>query len=316
MAAVAGVTSLLSSGDHIVASRDIYGGTHRLLTMLLAKYRISTTFVDSSDPDAVSRVIQNNTRMLLLETPSNPTLKLTDIKAIVARKRPGQVIAVDNTFASPFFQKPLALGADVVFHSTTKYLCGHSDVVGGIVITDDPEIHQLIAYHQNCFGAIPGPWDSYLTLRGAKTLALRMRAHESNAQAIAEYLWDRFDVDDVYYPGLPLHPQHELARRQMQGFGGIVSFRPRGGPKRAYEIARATNVFALAVSLGGVESLICHPATMTHGSLSPHERHLLSIPDDLLRLSVGVEDIDDLLRDLTAALDGTLVPAAFKVASS
>jgi cystathionine gamma-lyase len=316
MAAVAGVTSLLSSGDHVVASRDIYGGTHRLLATLQTKYRISTTFVDTGDPDAVSRAMQDNTRMLLLETPSNPTLRLTDIKAIVARKRPGQVVAVDNTFASPFFQQPLALGADVVFHSTTKYLCGHSDVVGGVVITDDPEIHRLVAYHQNCVGAIPGPWDSYLTLRGAKTLALRMRAHERNAQAIAEFLWERFDIDVVHYPGLPVHPQHELARRQMKGFGGIVSFRPRGGAERARALARSTNLFALAVSLGGVESLICHPATMTHGSLSPDERRLLNIPDDLLRLSVGIEDSDDLLRDLTAALDATLVPAAFTVASS
>ncbi len=316
MAAVAGVTSLLSSGDHVVASRHIYGGTHRLLTTLLTKYGITTTFVDTCDPQAVERTIQANTRMLLLETPSNPTLQLTDIKAIAALKRPGQVIAVDNTFASPFFQQPLALGADIVLHSTTKYLCGHSDVVGGVVITDDPEIHRQIAYHQNCVGAIPGPWDSFLTLRGAKTLALRMRAHERNAQAVAEFLWDRFDVDDVHYPGLPLHPQHQLARRQMLGFGGIVSFRPRGGPERAYKIAKATRIFALAVSLGGVESLICHPATMTHGSLPSQERQLLNIPDDLLRLSVGVEEIDDLLDDLSSALDATLAPAAFRIASS
>jgi cystathionine beta-lyase/cystathionine gamma-synthase len=314
MAAVAGVTSLLSSGDHVVASRDIYGGTHRLLTTLLTRYGICTTFVDTSDVEAVERVMQSNTRMFILETPSNPTLRLTDIRAIAALKRPGQIVAVDNTFASPFFQQPLSLGADVVFHSTTKYLCGHSDVVGGVVITDDPEIHRLIAYHQNCVGAIPGPWDSYLTLRGAKTLALRMRAHERSAQAVAEFLFERFDIDEVYYPGLPLHPQHDLARRQMQGFGGIVSFRPRGGASRAYEIAKYTEIFALAVSLGGVESLICHPATMTHGSLSDHERQLLSIPDDLLRLSVGVEDLEDLLADLEAALDATLVPAAFKVA--
>ena len=306
MAAVAAVTSLLSSGDHVVASRDIYGGTHRLLTTLLTRYDISTTFVDTTDADAVRSAIRANTRMFLLETPSNPTLRLTDIKQIVALKRCDQVVAVDNTFASPFFQRPLALGADLVFHSTTKYLCGHSDVIGGVVITDDPKIHGSIAYHQNCVGAIPGPWDSYLTLRGAKTLALRMRAHQRNAQAVAEFLSDRPDVDSVYYPGLSSHPQHDLARRQMQGFGGIVSFRPRGGPERAYAMAKSTKVFALAVSLGGVESLICHPATMTHASVPPQERRLLGIPDDLLRLSVGIEDVDDLLSDLGTALDATL----------
>jgi cystathionine gamma-lyase len=308
MAAVAGVTSLLSTGDHVVASRDIYGGTHRLLTTVLAKYQIATTFVDTADEEAVHRATQSNTRLVLLETPSNPTLRVTDISAIAALKRPGQVLVVDNTFASPFFQQPLALGADVVIHSTTKYLCGHSDVVGGVVITDDPEIHKQIAFYQNCVGAIPGPWDSFLTLRGAKTLALRMRAHERNAQAIAEFLSERFDIHDVYYPGLPQHPHHELARRQMTGFGGIVSFRPFGGAERAYKLAKATTVFALAVSLGGVESLICHSATMTHGSLSPRERQLLSIPDDLLRLSVGIEDVDDLIADLGSALDATLEP--------
>jgi len=212
---------------------------------------------------------------------------------------------VDNTFSSPFFQRPLELGADVVFHSTTKYLCGHSDVVGGVVITDDREIHERVAYYQNCVGAIPGPWDAYLTLRGVKTLALRMRAHERNATAVAEFLWRRADVADVHYPGLPAHPQYELARRQMDGFGGVVSFRAYGGPGRAYEIAGATKIFGLAVSLGGVESLICHPATMTHASLSAQERHELGVAGDLLRLSVGIEDPGDLIADLGRALDQT-----------
>ena len=228
------------------------------------------------------------------------------IAQIVNLKRPGQIVAVDNTFATPFFQQPIALGADVVVHSTTKYLNGHSDIVGGIVITDDQELHRDIAYLQNCMGAIPGPWDSYLTLRGAKTLALRMSAHERNAQAVAEFLRERVDVVQVHYPGLKSHPQHELARQQMRGYGGIVSFRPRGGAARAYEIAKSTKLFGLAVSLGGVESLICHPATMTHGSLTAHQRSAAGISDDLLRLSVGIENLDDLIQDLGAVLDATL----------
>jgi cystathionine beta-lyase/cystathionine gamma-synthase len=306
MAAAAAVTSLVSGGEHIVAARDIYGGTHRLLTMVLNRYGVTTTFVDTSDLAAVEAAIAPNTRLLLLETPSNPRLRLTDIAAVVRLRQPGLIVAVDNTFATPFFQQPLALGADVVFHSTTKYLCGHSDVVGGIVITDDPELHARIAFHQNAVGAIPGPWDAYLTLRGAKTLALRMRTHAGNAQAVAEFLSGRDDVAEVDYPGLRSHPQHELAKRQMSGFGGIVSFRPRGGVERAYALATATKVFSLAVSLGGVESLICSPTRMTHGSLTPQERADLDIGDDLLRLSVGVEELDDLLGDLGQALDATL----------
>jgi cystathionine gamma-lyase len=192
-----------------------------------------------------------------------------------------------------------------VVHSTTKYIGGHSDVVGGVVITNDREIAQRIAYHQNCVGAVPGPWDAYLTLRGAKTLALRMGAHARNAQTVAEYLANRDDVAEVYYPGLPTHPQHELARRQMRGFGGIVSFRPKGGVERAHAIAKSTAVFSLAVSLGGVESLICSPAKMTHGSLTPEQREALGITGDLLRLSVGIEEVEDLIADLAVALDAT-----------
>lgn len=305
MAAAAAVTSLVCAGDHIIAARDIYGGTHRLLTTVLSRYGVTTTFVDTTDLHATERAIQRNTRLVLLETPSNPRLLITDIAAVARLRRPGQIVAVDNTFASPFFQQPLALGADVVFHSTTKYLNGHSDVVGGVVVTDDPDIHERIAYHQNCVGAVPGPWDAYLTIRGAKTLAVRMRAHERNARAVAEFLASRDDVAEVCYPGLRSHPQHELAKQQMLGFGGIVSFRPRGGVERAYALAKKTSVFALAVSLGGIESLICNPARMTHGSLSPGERAALGITDDLLRLSVGIEDAEDLLRDLAGALDAS-----------
>jgi cystathionine beta-lyase/cystathionine gamma-synthase len=305
MAAIAGVASLLSSGDHIVATRDVYGGTHRLFTEVLARYGIGTTFVDASDVAATWAAVRPSTRLLWLETPSNPTLKLCDIAALARSKPPGVLVAVDNTFASPFLQRPLGLGADIVVHSTTKYIAGHSDVVGGAAITNDASLAEAIAYHQNCVGAVPGPWDAYLTLRGAKTLALRMRKHASNAQAVAEFLAGHSDVEEVYYPGLPAHPQHDLAKRQMQGFGGIVSFRATGGTERAHAIAAATSIFNLAVSLGGVESLICSPAKMTHASLSPRQRAELGIADDLLRLSVGIEEIEDLIDDLAAALDRT-----------
>jgi cystathionine beta-lyase/cystathionine gamma-synthase len=305
MAAVAGAVSLLRCGDHLLATRDIYGGTHRLFTQVLSRYGIDVTFVDTTDANATWAQARANTRMLWLETPSNPALTLCDIAELARTKPRGVLVAVDNTFASPFLQRPLALGADLVVHSTTKYICGHSDVVGGAVIAADDAIGERVAFHQNCVGAVPGPWDSYLTMRGVKTLALRMLAHSRNAQRIAEFLEGRDDVAEVRYPGLPAHPQHALAKRQMHGFGGIVTFRPRGGVQRANAIARSTSVFSLAVSLGGVESLVCSPAAMTHASLTPHERDGLGITDDLLRLSVGIEDIDDLIADLSAALDAT-----------
>lgn len=305
MAAVAGAASLLVSGDHIVATRDIYGGTHRLFTEILVRYGIEVTFADTADPAATWAAARPNTRLLWLETPSNPTLRLCDVAGLARSRPPGVIVAVDNTFASPFLQQPLALGADLVVHSTTKYIGGHSDVIGGAVITNDAALAKAIAFHQNCVGAVPGPWDAYLTLRGAKTLALRMRTHARNAQAVAEYLAGRCDVDAVYYPGLPTHPQHELAKRQMSGYGGIVSFRAAGGVSRAHAIAQSTSVFSLAVSLGGVESLICVPAKMTHASLTPQARAELDITDDLLRLAVGIEDVDDLIGDLAASLDAT-----------
>lgn len=311
MAAVAGATSLLSCGDHIVATRDIYGGTHRLFTTVLSRYGIDVTFVDTSDAHETWAAARPNTRLLWLETPSNPLLRLCDIEALARLRPAGVLIVADNTFASPFLQQPLALGADIVVHSTTKYIGGHSDVIGGAVITNDREIADRVAYHQNCVGAVPGPWDAYLTMRGAKTLGLRMRAHSRNAQAVAEFLAGRDDVAEVYYPGLASHPQHELAKRQMSGFGGIVSFRPKGGAERAHAIATSTSIFALAVSLGGVESLICSPAKMTHGSLTPQQRAELDITDDLLRLSVGIEEVEDLLGDLAGALEAVpLAPAA------
>lgn len=305
MAAVAGAASLLSSGDHLLATRDLYGGTHRLLTQVLPRYGITTTFVDTSDVVATWAAATPRTRMLWLETPSNPCLRLCDIAALVRSKPPGVLVAVDNTFATPFLQQPLRLGADIAVHSTTKYICGHSDALGGAVISNDTQVAAAIAFHQNCVGAVPGPFDSYLTLRGAKTLPLRMEAHCRNAQHIAEFLMQRDDVAEVCYPGLPSHPQHRLAQRQMRAFGGIVSFRPRGGPDRARAVAAATSIFNLAVSLGGVESLICLPARMTHASLTDGERRRLNVTDDLLRLSVGIEDVDDLIADLAHALDDT-----------
>jgi cystathionine beta-lyase/cystathionine gamma-synthase len=308
MAAVAGAVSLLSSGDHLVATRDVYGGTHRLFTQVLSRYGIGVTFVDTRDVRATWQAATPATRLLWLETPSNPSLRLCDIAALARRRPSGVLIAVDNTFASPFLQRPLVLGADIVVHSTTKYIAGHSDIIGGVVITNRPEIAQRIAFHQNCVGAVPGPWDAYLTLRGAKTLALRMRAHARNAQRIARFLAKRADVSEVHYPGLPSHPQHELARRQMSGFGGIVSFRPAGGPRRARAVARMTEIFKLAVSLGGVESLISLPAAMTHASLTSSERAERGITEDLLRLSVGIEESEDLIGDLSGALDASREP--------
>ncbi len=310
MAAVAGAASLLRSGDHIVACHEIYGGTYRLFSDVLSRYGITTTYVDFNDLAAVRAALRPETKLLWIETPTNPLLTLIDIAAIAQLKGPGRLLAVDNTFCTPFFQKPLQFGAEIVVHSTTKYINGHSDVVGGIVITDDPELHAQIVFHQNAVGAIPGPQDAYLTLRGAKTLALRMREHERNACAVAEWLQTRDDVAAVYYPGLASHPQYALARRQMEGFGGIVSLRVRGGAARALEFARSTRLFNLATSLGGVESLICSPYTMTHGSVPSERKVELGITQDLLRLSVGIEGIDDIIADLRDALDASAHAAA------
>ncbi len=310
MAAVNGaIVSFLRAGDHIVATSDIYGGTFRLLSDVLPRFGIETTYVDMTDLDAVRAAIQPNTKLFWIETPTNPLLTLIDIRAICALRRPGQLVVVDNTFCSPYFQRPLELGADVVMHSTTKYINGHSDVVGGIVITDNPDLAAQVAFHQNAVGAVPGPQDAYLTLRGAKTLALRMREHERNAQAVAQWLTTREDVAAVYYPGLASHPQHELAKAQMHGFGGVVSFRVRGEVTRAHELAKHTRVFNLATSLGGVESLICSPAVMTHGPLSVAKKLEMGVTPDLLRLSVGIEDIEDIIADLEHALDATLAGA-------
>jgi len=305
MAAVAGAVSLLRCGDHLLATRDIYGGTHRLFTQVLPCYGIDVTFVDTTDVDATWAQMRPNTRMLWLETPSNPALTLCDIAELARTKPRGVLVAVDNTFASPFLQRPLTLGADLVVHSTTKYICGHSDVVGGAVIAADDAIGERVAFHQNCVGAVPGPWDAYLTLRGAKTLALRMLAHSRNAQRVAEFLEGHDDVAEVRYPGLPAHPQHELAKRQMYGFGGIVTFAIKGTLDDTSRFVDACRIPRIAPSLGGVESLIEQPALMSYFELSTEQREAVGITDDLVRYAVGLEDTDELIADVLAALDSS-----------
>lgn len=305
MAATAAVLNLLSSGDHAVVSDDLYGGTYRLFSRVLERYGLEFTYVDMTDLAAVRAAIRPNTKLFWLETPTNPLLKLVDIRAICALRSGNALVCVDNTFASPYFQRPLALGADIVVHSTTKYIGGHSDVVGGAAMTLSKDLHESIKFHQNAVGGVPGPHDAWLTMRGAKTLALRMREHAKNAQAVAEFLEGHDQVARVFYPGLPSHPQHELAKRQMSGFGGMVSFTLEGPERRAIEFANTLTYFSLAESLGGVESLICHPARMTHGSIPQDMREKRGVTDGLLRLSVGIEDIEDLLDDLRGALQRT-----------
>ena len=303
MAATAAVLNLLSAGDHAVVTDDLYGGTYRLFTRVLERYGLAFTYVDMSDIEAVRAAIRPNTKLFWIETPTNPLLKLIDIEAVAALRKDGALVAVDNTFATPYFQQPLALGADVIVHSTTKYIGGHSDVVGGVAITNDDAIADVIKFHQNAVGGVPGPHDAWLTMRGAKTLALRMQQHARNAQAVAEFLEAHPQVDRVYYPGLASHPQHALAKRQMSGFGGMVSFVLKGPQSRALDFAHRLRYFSLAESLGGVESLICHPARMTHGSIPKEDRERRGVTDGLLRLSVGIEDIEDLLDDLKGALE-------------
>ncbi len=308
MAATSAVMNLLSAGDRVVVGDDLYGGTYRIFSKVFSRYGIAFEYVDMTDLAATRAAIGPGTKMIWVETPTNPLLKLVDIAALAASKPPGCVLVVDNTFASPYFQSPLSLGADVVVHSTTKYIGGHSDAIGGAAITSDAALHETIAFHQNAVGGVPGPFDAFLLMRGAKTLALRMREHARNAAIVADFLTTRDDVERVIYPGLASHPQHELAKRQMRGFGGMLSFVPRGDEARAFAFARATTLFSLAESLGGVESLVGVPARMTHGSIPKAEREARGISDSLVRLSVGIEDPDDLVTDLRAALDATARP--------
>ena len=302
MAAEGAVMTLLQSGDHVVVTDDTYGGTYRLFERVLRRYQLDFTYVDSSNTDAIASAIGPKTKMLFLETPTNPTLRLTDLTAACAVAHTRNIaVAVDNTFASPYVQRPLEFGADLVIHSTTKFLNGHSDSVGGVVIATRDDHIEWLRFVQNAEGAILGPMDAWLVLRGTKTLPIRMERHNANALTLAEFLASHPKVRQVHYPGLTSHPQHALARKQMRGFGGLISF-TLGSLEHARTLLNSVQLMALAESLGGVETLISHPATMTHASVPAERRQQLGITDDLVRVSVGIEDVDDLKADLEQAL--------------
>lgn len=305
LAASSTILELLDTGSHVICMDDVYGGTFRLFERVRRRTAaLDFSFVDLTDAAALEAAIRPNTRMLWVETPTNPMLKIVDLQAVGAvAKKHGLLMVVDNTFASPILQRPLEYGADIVMHSATKYLNGHSDMVGGMaVVGDNAELGEQMAFLQNSVGAVQGPFDSFLALRGLKTLHLRMKAHCANAQALAEWLQTHPAIEQVIYPGLKDHPQHALAARQMDGFGGIVSIRIKGGFEGAKRFCERTHLFTLAESLGGVESLVNHPAVMTHASVPVERRAVLGIHDDLVRLSVGVESLDDLRQDLERAL--------------
>lgn len=306
MAAIHGVLSLLSRGDHVVATQDLYGGAWRIFTKVFTRFGIEFTFVDTTSPEAIERALRPETKLLWLETPSNPLLKVTDIAACAAIARTAGVrTVVDNTFATPVLQQPLALGADLVVHSTTKYINGHSDVIGGAVITDDESLCAELKFLQNAIGAVPGPQDCFLILRGVKTLGLRMERHCSSAELIARWLIAQPSVRRVYYPGLVDEPTHAVARRQMARFGAIVAFELDADLAEARAFTRRPHLWTLAESLGSVKSLFCHPATMTHASVEAEVRESVGISDGLIRLSVGLEDVRDLIDDLDQALRRT-----------
>ena len=312
LAAVSTCLNLLGQGDHIVACRDLYGGTYRQFTKVYSKFGLEFSFVDTTDLDAVSGALRPNSKLLWLESPSNPLLRITDIEAAteIAHEH-GALALVDNTFATPCLQQPLSLGADIVLHSTTKYLNGHSDVIGGALITSNRSVAEELRFYQNAVGAVPAPMDCYLTLRGIKTLVPRMETHCRNAASVARYLDGHPAVRTVHYPGLDSHPGHETAARQQSDFGAIVSFELDGGLEQTIGFAGLLSLFTLAESLGSVKSLFCHPATMTHASVEPEVRKANGISDSLIRLSVGIEHVDDLLDDLELAL--SKVPAKRKV---
>jgi cystathionine beta-lyase/cystathionine gamma-synthase len=302
LAATDVVLKLLSAGDHVVCGANVYGGTHRLMTQVFERLGLSFDFIDTQDSTRVADAVTDATRMVYVETPTNPMMQLTDLAAVGAITRERELLfVVDNTFATPALQQPIGFGADIVLHSTTKYLNGHSDMVGGIVVTTREDLAERLGFLQNAAGAVPGPMDCWLALRGTKTLHLRMERHDRNGRRVAAYLDEHAAVGRVYYPGLPDHPQHELAKRQMRGFGGMISLEV-GSLERARRVVEGTRIFALAESLGGVESLIGHPASMTHASVPKAMREAMGLTDGLVRLSVGVEDVEDLLADLEQAL--------------
>jgi cystathionine gamma-lyase len=303
-AATTTVLHLLKNGDHVIAGDDMYGGTFRLFDKVLRHDGMQFSFVDLTNPENFVKAIQPNTKMVWLETPTNPTLKLVDIRKISAEaKKHGILVAVDNTFMSPYFQRPLSLGADIVVHSVTKYIGGHSDVVGGAMVTNRPEIAERMQFLTNSMGGIQATFDAFLCLRSLKTLPVRMKAHEANAMAIAKFLESHPKVSKVVYPGLPSHPQHNLAKEQMLGMGGMITFYIKGGMDAARTFLENVSVFSLAESLGGVESLVEHPAIMTHASVPAENRKALGIDDSLIRLSVGIEDLEDLMADLKSAFE-------------
>ncbi|AEH38681.1 cystathionine gamma-synthase [Halopiger xanaduensis] len=307
MASINTVLNLLEAGDHVVTGNDVYGGTHRIFTQVYEDYDLEFSFVDMTDLEAIESAFQENTELLWLETPTNPLLSIVDIEgaAEIAHEHDA-LCAIDNTFATPYLQRPLDLGADIVSHSLTKYLGGHSDIVGGALLTNDEELDEEFGFYQNAVGATPGPFESFLVLRGTKTLPVRMDRHCENAQAIAEWLEDHPDVDRVYYPGLESHPGHEIAAEQMDDFGGMVSFELDATMEEAGEVVSNTEVFTLAESLGGVESLIEQPAPMTHAAIPREERIEAGLEDSLIRASVGIEHVDDLIADLEQAIDAAL----------
>ncbi len=304
MACIDSIMKLFRSGDHVVCAENVYGGTFRLFDKILQHLGLSFSFIDTRDPQTIADAMTSATRAVLVETPSNPLMRLTDIAAAaeVAHRRDA-LLVVDNTFASPYFQRPLEMGADIVFHSTTKYLNGHSDMIGGCAVVRDDTLAERLQFIHNAAGAVAGPFDSWLALRGTKTLHLRMRQHDLNGREVARWLADQVGTENVYYIGLPSHPQHTLARRQMSGFGGMISVE-LGTRERAAHLLEHVRVFSLAESLGGVESLISQPAGMTHASVPPERRASLGITEGLVRLSCGVEDTGDLLADLEQAFEG------------
>jgi cystathionine beta-lyase/cystathionine gamma-synthase len=302
MAAITAVGTLLKQGDHVVASNNMYGGTYRLFEKVLAPYGLTFTYVNTGDLDAVEKAFRPATRMLFMETPTNPSMIISDLRSLARMTRSkNALLVVDNTFMTPYFQRPIELGAHLVVHSTTKYLNGHSDMIGGVVISNDEAASERLQFVQNAAGAVPGPFDCWLCLRGVKTLALRMERHEQNARAIAEWLTHQPKLKRILYPGLKNHPGHELHKSQSSGFGGMIAFDTGSIEKGAAVLGRA-RLFALAESLGGVESLISHPATMTHASVPREDRERVGLTDGLVRISVGIEDVEDLIRDLEGCL--------------
>ena len=304
MGAINTVLNLLSAGDHVVAGDDVYGGTHRILTQVYDEYDVETTFVDTTDHDAVRDAMESNTELVWVETPTNPLMNVNDIDALadVAHEH-GALCAVDNTFATPYLQRPIEHGADIVCQSLTKYLGGHSDTIGGALIVDDADLDERLGFYQNSVGATPGPFDAFLVLRGIKTLSVRMDRHCENAMELAEWLESHDDIERVYYPGLESHPDHDLAAEQMDDFGGMLSFEFDGTLEEASTVVSETEVFTLAESLGGVESLIEQPAAMTHAAIPREERVDAGLTDGLIRVSVGIEHIDDMKADLQQAFD-------------